>query len=292
MTIPRIAPYALPTANDLPANKVAWQPDPKRAVLLVHDLQTYFVGFYDKTRSPMREVLANVAELSALCRAQGVPVVYSAQPGERALADRGLLDDMWGPGLTARPQEEAITPELTPQPGDHVLRKLRYSAFQRTPLLSILRESGRDQLWICGVYAHIGVLFSAGEAFMHNVQAFLIADAVADFSRSEQDMALKYVATRCGVVAPSSVFKAALSGDSPARDVGLLLREELAALGLAAAAIADDDALSDHGLDSVRLLELSERLHVRGFAVSMLDLMECQSFALLRSYLERLECMG
>ena len=39
MALPAIAPYPMPTAADLPANKVAWTVDPSRAVLLVHDLQ-------------------------------------------------------------------------------------------------------------------------------------------------------------------------------------------------------------------------------------------------------------
>lgn len=288
MTIPRIAPYVLPTPTELPKNKVDWSPDSARAVLLVHDMQTYFVGFYDKTQSPMREVLENVVRLREQCAVHGIPVVYSAQPGDRGVADRGLLDDMWGPGLTAQPTQESITEELSPRAGERVMRKIRYSAFQRTELLSLMRDSGRDQLWICGVYAHIGCLFTAGEAFMNNIKAFMLADAVGDFSRAEHEMALTYVATRCGRVVPSQVIMDALTGTKPAHNLDALLREELSLLGLEAAAIGEDDALQDHGLDSVRLLELSERFHVLGFSVSMLDLMECQSLGSLRQYLETL----
>ena len=41
--IPEIKSYSLPAAGDLPANTAQWQLDPDRAVLLVHDMQKYFL---------------------------------------------------------------------------------------------------------------------------------------------------------------------------------------------------------------------------------------------------------
>ncbi|MFD0575360.1 isochorismatase family protein [Dactylosporangium darangshiense] len=93
--IPTIAPYPMPTpARSGPA---PWRADPRRSVLLIHDMQRYFVDRFPADRSPGRELLANVAALRTACEALGVPVRYTAQPGRMTRAERGLLHDVGAP---------------------------------------------------------------------------------------------------------------------------------------------------------------------------------------------------
>lgn len=199
MALPSIAPYSVPQDGELPVNKVSWRPDPERAVLLIHDMERHFVNAFTPGSDPLNQVVPNIALLRERARAAGVPVVYCAQPGGQTPEQRGLQLEWWGPGV-ADPAMEAIIDELTPGAGDVQLTKWRYSAFQRTDLRHRMQEWGRDQLIITGIYAHIGCLMTASEAFQQEVQAFFVADAVADFSRADHDMAVSYAARNCGVV--------------------------------------------------------------------------------------------
>ncbi|MEU2561375.1 isochorismatase family protein [Streptomyces longispororuber] len=200
MALPAITPYPMPAAADLPANRVDWKADPDRAVLLVHDLQNYFLSAYDAGASPVPELLRNVSALKLRAAALGIPVVYTAQPGGQTPAERGLQQDFWGPGLPADPHAAAIADAVAPGPDDRVLTKWKYSGFVRTSLERDLRDQGRDQLVITGVYAHIGVLATACDAWMRDIQAFVVADAVADFSAADHAAALRWAAGRCAVV--------------------------------------------------------------------------------------------
>jgi bifunctional isochorismate lyase/aryl carrier protein len=257
----------MPQASGLPPNRVGWQVAPQRAVLLIHDMQDYFLRFYGADNPLVAQLVANIARVRAWARAAGVPVVYTAQPTEQSASDRALLNDMWGPGLTtADPALRAVVKALAPEPQDTVLVKWRYSAFQRSPLQQMMQDWGRDQLLIVGVYAHIGCMTTALDAFMRDIQPFMLADAVADFSEDEHRMALKYVAGRCGAVLAVDQLPAArppLTLDSVRQ--ALLRCVEDSEFG-------DDDNLVDHGLDSVQVMALIADWERQGVRVSFEEL--------------------
>ncbi|WP_308295101.1 isochorismatase family protein [Streptomyces sp. NK08204] len=199
MAMSPIEPYRMPGAGDLPAPAVSWRPRPDRAVVLVHDMQRYFLRAFVAGESPLTELVANVVKLLAAARAAGVPVMYTAQPGGMSRQDRGLLQDFWGPGMAAEEADRGIADDIAPEAGDTVLTKWRYSAFHRTDLQERLRRSGRDQLVVCGVYAHMGCLITACDAFSRDIQPFLVADALADLTLDDHLMALRYAADRCAM---------------------------------------------------------------------------------------------
>ncbi|MCC8930311.1 isochorismatase family protein [Rhodococcus sp. I2R] len=217
MAIPRIPSYTMPVRSEIPDNRVDWQLDPTRAALLVHDMQNYFIDAYIDAPEMISSVIDNIGSLRERAAELGIPVVYTMQPGDQHPSRRGILADFWGPGLgTGR--DTQIIDALAPRPGDIEVTKWRYSAFQRTDLRELLGHHGRDQLIVTGVYAHMGCMLSAAEAFMSDVRPFLVLDATADFSREEHILAATYAAKRCGAVVTTE-------------EVGLALERKAVAAG-------------------------------------------------------------
>ncbi len=209
--LPSIPAYDLPTEAELPASRPDWQLDSNRAALLVHDMQAYFVDAFTPDVEPIITIKGNIARLIERSRGAGVPIFYTAQNGDQERRDRGLQADLWGPGMRHAPEHQPIIPALAPASGDHVLVKHRYSAFQRSNLEVLMRARGRDQLVICGIYAHIGCLFTAAEAFQRDIEPFFVADALGDFSRQWHDAALAEAADCCAVVIPARTVLERLS---------------------------------------------------------------------------------
>lgn len=198
--LPSIAAYPLPEEAELPQSRADWVLNPEKAGLLVHDMQQYFVDAFVPEEAPIAPVIRNIEKLLAAARARNVPIFYTAQNGDQDPRDRGLQADLWGPGMRHIPEHQPIIPPLAPAEDDQVLVKHRYSAFQRSNLAELMRARGRSQLIICGVYAHIGCLMTAGETFQRDIHPFFVGDAVGDFSRAWHDMALALVANSYGIV--------------------------------------------------------------------------------------------
>ena len=200
MGIPVIPSYPMPAEADLPAAIPAWTADPSRAVLLIHDMQRYFLQPFPAGQEPVSALVPNVARLRDTCRELGVQVAYTAQPGGMTERQRGLLKDFWGPGMRVDPADRWIVDPVSPETDDWMITKWRYSAFFKSDLLRKMRDANRDQLVICGVYAHIGILATAIESFSNDIETFIVADAVAGFTRESHLMALNYAARSCAVV--------------------------------------------------------------------------------------------
>ncbi|MDX7992564.1 isochorismatase family protein [Xenorhabdus littoralis] len=206
----KILSYPLPKYADLPKSTANWLPERHRAALLIHDMQKYFVDFFEAETSPINDVISNIYMLLSIARNFNIPVFYTAQSGSMTPEQRGLLKNIWGEGMKAIDEHREIIPYLAPIKDETVLTKWRYSAFFKSNLLHHLRDLNRSQLIICGVYAHIGCLTTAIDAYSHDIETFFVSDAVADFSEEKHHLALKIAAEICAVVAPTEQVIAGL----------------------------------------------------------------------------------
>ena len=74
-----------------------------------------------------------------------------------------------------------IYPELAPAPGEHVIKKHRYSGFFGTDLDIILREWGVDTVIVSGTTTENCCHATARDAMFRNYRVVFLSDATATF---------------------------------------------------------------------------------------------------------------
>lgn len=194
----------MPGEDACKENKADWTLDRSRSALLVHDMQTFWL---DRFVDP-KPLVQNIARMVRVARSHDIPILYSKGEKVRNRAERGLALDLWGPGINTREgisdADADIVPELAPMATDYCVTKAKYSAFFETDMAKILRSTGRTQLIVTGVFAHHGCLATALDAFMRNIQVFMLADATADYTIEQHEMALAYVAETSGIISTTS----------------------------------------------------------------------------------------
>lgn len=199
----RIQPYVIPTEECLDFNKVEWPVNPLETALIVHDMQNYWCDFFVDAST----LIDNVKQLVHAAREAGTPIIYTKAEVPQHLAARGLGLQMWGPGLAA-PGVTASDPQIidciAPRSNDYVIEKIRYSGFFETDLQKILGRINRQHVAICGVFAHHGVMLTCADAYMRNIKASLVVDAVADYTLEDHMFTAKYVSEVCGMLTKTS----------------------------------------------------------------------------------------
>jgi len=198
---PPIASYDLDFASYPALNKCAWRVEPTQAVLLIYDMQKWYVDRYE---DPTR-LLNNINRLRAAADKTDMPTIYAAADPVHHVAERGIARDLWGDGIgavrNAAAGDDEMHPALTPNRADFIVRKRKYSAFFQTDLEALLRRMNRTQIVLCGNYANHGCMTTAVDAYMRNFKVFFVADALGAFDAASHDMALRWVADVCGQIA-------------------------------------------------------------------------------------------
>jgi len=124
---------------------------------------------------------------------------HSPDDPEFAIWPAHALAESWGAEILA---------ELTPRPGETVIKKVRYDGFYGTPLEHLLHLWGLKTLVICGTVANICVLHTAGSAALRWYQVVVPEDAVSALTPFDLVASLRQVSFLYqGQVGPAAALR-------------------------------------------------------------------------------------
>jgi ureidoacrylate peracid hydrolase len=131
-------------------------------------------------------MVPKLASTLNFCRENGIRVIYTAHVHRRDGSDMGLYDDLYPPiadrsTLVDGTSGTEIFPGLAPAPGEHIIKKHRYSAFFGTDLDLILREWGITTVIISGTTTENCCHATARDAMFNNYKVAFLSDATGSF---------------------------------------------------------------------------------------------------------------
>ncbi len=148
----------------------------------------------------------------------GVPVVFTRYIYRSDYRDGGVLVQDLLPALAdvrslaAGTWDGEIVDQLTPDEGDFVVDKNRYSAFYGTGLEPILTSLAIDHLVVCGVTTNMCVETTVRDASQRDYRVFVVADATGELEQARHDMALATLGFGFGWVVSTEDVTTAWSG--------------------------------------------------------------------------------
>jgi nicotinamidase-related amidase len=150
-------------------------------------MQNDFVAEGAKLQSAQAHAMVpKLAATLKFCREKGIRVVYTAHVHRGDGCDMGLYDDLYPPiadrsSLVDGSPGADIYKELAPAPGEHTIKKHRYSAFFATDLDLILREWGITTVIVSGTTTENCCHATARDAMFNNYKVVFLSDATGTF---------------------------------------------------------------------------------------------------------------
>jgi len=183
--------------------------DPKRTALLIVDMQ-YMCGHPDGWMGRLAkdqgkpdhlkerfdfidEITPNLRGLLDHCRANGIEVfhirvAFRTRSSRDAMSDFQVRQDDKTPYV---PLDYDILPALAPIDDEIVIDKTSVSTFNSTSIDQILRNMGRDRLWVTGVVTEGCVELTARDARDRGYDVTLVTDCCASSRRTAHDDAVQ-----------------------------------------------------------------------------------------------------
>jgi nicotinamidase-related amidase len=179
------------------------------------------------------EAVANAAAAVRQARLARIPVIFTRHLYRPGRADEGRALVANSPalagidGLAAGTWDAEVVAELGCGPGDLVVDKVRFDAFQWTSLEPLLRGLGVDDLVVCGVVTNLCVETTVRSAFMRDYSVTLLADCCAAKTRRLHELSLEVLASYqlAAIAAVGDGFRVGRAVQSPAPAARLALPE-------------------------------------------------------------------
>jgi nicotinamidase-related amidase len=163
------------------------------ALLLVDVITTFEHEDGERLLASFRERLPGFRRVLGDARGRGIPVLYANDAqGRWSDAPSLIRDALAGAGGD-------VLAELTPRPGDPVVLKPRYSAFDHTPLVLLLRDRKIDRLLLAGGATERCLVQTAIDARELGFKVTILADACATIDEELEQLSFRYAEEVVGV---------------------------------------------------------------------------------------------
>ncbi|WP_332700777.1 cysteine hydrolase family protein [Devosia sp.] len=218
----------------VPARPYPFQLDPAHTALVVIDMQRDFIepgGFGASLGNDvalLEAIIPAAAELIALFRRQGWPIVHTREAHQADLSDcppakiaRGRpglrIGEMGAMGriLIAGEPGNQIVDALAPLPGEIVINKPGKGMFWATGIHETLQGLGITHLVFAGVTTEVCVQTSMREANDRGYECLLIEDATESYFPAFKAATIEMIAAQGGIVgwvAPLAALHLAIAG--------------------------------------------------------------------------------
>ena len=159
-----------------------------KALLLVDVIKDFEHEDGQRLLESFRKRHAGLVEVVSRARAAGTIVVYANDS-----------DGSWAPDTVALIRRAVdgkggeLVSKIAPRPEDMLVLKPRYSAFDETPLASLLAERGIAQLAIAGTATEMCVFQTATDALRLGFEVSILANACATVDEEHEELALAYL---------------------------------------------------------------------------------------------------
>lgn len=221
--------------RDIPQVELPARPEPiafppAQSALIVVDMQNAYAtegGYLDLAGfdvSATKPVIAKIHQAVTAARAAGVQIIWfqngwdsdyteagdAGSPNfhkSNALKTMRRQPELQGTLLAKGTWDYALVDALTPEPGDIVLPKPRYSGFFNTPLDSMLRSRGIRHLIFTGIATNVCVESTLRDGFFLEYFGVVLEDATYQAGPpSAQQAALFNIETFFGWVSDVETF--------------------------------------------------------------------------------------